>query len=322
MITISDVADYCGVSESTVSRVMNGNSKISKKTSELVLDAVKELGYTPIRKKKGKTKSHEITLVMPNTTLYTLGSTIREMSLTLYDVDYDIRIVNLHHNREITPEIALDLCKKNTAAIILYGCVVPDNAAEVFYRENVPTVVQQGNSRSMVSVCVNNYNGMRDAVSYVLSRGYERVGFIGWEPSDFNTKTRFDSFRNVMDEAGLDSTITSFSSLNMEGGYKTTEELYKTYKPDALVFAADIMAYGAIKYLKEENLKYPDDIGIMGFDDAYMSEVLGLTSMYQLLDENARLVIENLLWMIENNTVSPAKEVLLTPKLIIRDSLK
>ena len=308
MITISDVADYCGVSESTVSRVLSGNQKISKKTTDLVLKAVNELNYTPIRKKRETPKSEEIILVMPNTSLYTLGTTVKEMSLTLYEMDYDIRIVNLE--RTITPQIAKVLCKKNSAGIILYGCIVDEEAAEIFYAENVPAIVQQGDTSHLVSVCVNNYNGMRDAASYVLSRGYRDIAFIGWEPSDFNIKTRLESYRNTLDESGIDSTKVFFDAVHIDGGYQ------------AVIFAADVMAYGGIKYLHEAGLRYPEDIGIIGFDDAFLSEVIGLTSMYQLLEEIAHQVIENLLWMIENNTVAPAKEILLTPKLVIRNSLR
>ena len=322
MITISDVAKECGVSVSTVSRVMNGNDKISRKTTEEVLQTIKRLGYTPLRKKRIKAISDEITLVMPNTSLYTLGTTVKDISLTLYEMDYDIRIVNLHHEREITPEIANELCKKNTAGIILYGCIVPEESAKVFFRENVPALVQQGDTSSLVAVCVNNYNGMRDAVNYVLSRDYKKIGFIGWNPVDFNIRARTDSFRNVMEIAGLNPSMTCFNSLNIEGGYAAMKEMLTVHSPEVIVFSADIMAYGGIQYLQEQGIAYPDDIGIIGFDDAYLSKVLGLTSMYQLLDENARLVIENLLWMIENKTVSPAKEILLTPKLVVRKSLR
>ena len=258
---------------------------------------------------------------MPNTSLYTLGSTVREMSLALYEMKFDIRIVNLHQIRKITPQIAKELCRKNTAGIILYGCIVPEDAAAVFYENNVPAVVQQGSTGHLVSVCVNNYNGMRDAVSYVISQGYKKVGFIGWEPVDFNIKARTDSFRNVMDETGLDASMTCYEQLNIDGGYLAMKQMVENYSPDAVVLSADIMAYGGIKYLHEKGIRYPEDLGIIGFDDAYLSQVLELTSMYQLLDENARLVIENLLWMIENKTVSPAKEILLTPKLIVRKSL-
>lgn len=322
MITISDVARHCGVNESTVSRVMNGSRKISQTTSRRVLQAVEELGYTPLRRHKNRRTSDEIILAIPNTSLYTLGSTVREMAFTLDEMDYDIRIVNLHRKRDITPETARELCRRNTAGIILYGCIVPREAAQVFYKRGVPTVVQQGSTGHLVSVCVNNYNGMRDAAAYVLSRGYERVGFVGWEPSDFNIKARLDSFRNVMDEAGLDGGITGFDTLNIEGGFTATGDLLEKYTVDAIIYAADIMAYGGIKFLKDEGIDYPDDIGLMGFDDAYMSEVLGLSTMYQLLDENADLVIENLLDMIANQTVAPAKEILLTPKLAVRRSLR
>ena len=322
MITLSDVARHCGVSESTVSRVMNGGRKISKTTSQRVLQAVEELGYTPLRKHKNRRASDEIALAIPNTSLYTLGSTVREMALTLEEMEYDIRIVNLRRKREITAETARELCRKNTAGIILYGCIVPKEAAQVFYRRNVPTVVQQGHTGHLVSVCVNNYNGMRDAAAYVLSRGYKQIGFVGWEPSDFNIKARLDSFRNTIEEAGLKSSLTGFGALNIDGGYAATAELLEKYALDAVIYAADIMAYGGIRFLRQEGIDYPRDIGIMGFDDAYMSEVLGLSSMYQLLDENADLVIENLLDMIAGQSVSSAKEILLTPKLVVRRSLR
>ncbi|MCF7942692.1 MAG: LacI family transcriptional regulator [Spirochaetia bacterium] len=322
MITISEVAEYCNVSESTVSRVVNGSTKISRATTDVVLKAIKELGYVPTRKKKEKSKSEELLLVMPNTSLYTLGTTVQEMSLTLYESEYDIRIVNLHQERLITPEIARQLCKKNTAGIILYGCIVDEEAAGVFYAQQVPTIVQQGDTSQLVSVCVNNYNGMRDAVLYVLSRDYTDIALVGWSPNDFNIRARTDSYRNTLDEAGIDSSRILMTELDIQGGYTAMKCLYEQGLPEVVVFAADILAYGGIKFLHEKGIRYPEDIGLIGFDDAYLSEVLGLTSMYQLLQENARLVIENLLWMITHKTVSPPKEILLTPRLVVRNSLR
>ena len=321
MVTISDVARHCGVNVSTVSRVLNGKAVISQETSRRVLRAVDELGYIPIRKHCGR-ESDVITLVMPDPTLYTLGATLKEMSITMGELNYDIRIVNLHRQREIDSDTARMLCAKNTAGIILYGCVVPEKAASVFYNKNIPTIVQQGSSSHLMSVCVNNYNGMRDAVTYVLSRGYENIGFVGWEPSDFNIKARLDSYRNVIEEARLNADKSVFCPLNLEGGYQATKNLIEGGSVDAIVYAADVLAYGGVKYLRDVNLRYPDDIGLMGFDDAYMTEFLGLSTMYQLLNENADLVIENLLRMIASGNISPPREILLTPRLVVRDSLR
>ncbi len=322
MITITDVANHCGVSISTVSRVLNGNPRISRERTEQVLKAVKELGYTPIRKTRKTKRNDEIILVMPNPSLYTLGTTIKDITITLQQVDYDIRIVNLHFERLITKDIASDLCDKNAAGIIIYGCSVPLDAAKVFYERNVPTVVQQGHTSNLVSICVNNYSGMRDSLSYVLSRGYKRVGFVGWEKTDFNIQERVDSFKNMLTSADLEPDMISLRRLNIEGGYDAMKEMMNTYEPEAVVFSADIMAYGGLKYLREQGLRMKDDVGIIGFDDAYLSEVIGLTTMYQLLEENVNLVIENLMAMIEQDTVFEAKEVQLTPRLVVRNSLR
>ncbi|MDC7222075.1 MAG: LacI family DNA-binding transcriptional regulator [Spirochaetales bacterium] len=323
MVTISDVASYCGVNESTVSRVLNNSSKISRETTERVKEAVKILGYKPVRKRIKKKAPRNITFVIPNTALYTLGGTLKEFSATLHDTDYEIHIFNLHQRRDVDVELAELLCKKDTAGLILYGCIIPEDAAKVFYANNMPVVAEQSHTSHLVSYCVNNYNGIRDAVNYVVSRGYRRIGFIGWKPEDFNIRERYNSYKNVMEEHDLERDMIYFGpQLDMMGGYEATDHLWEMYKPEVLVFAADILAYGGIKYLKEQGISYPNDIGLIGFDDAYPSELLGLTSMYQLLDENAHLVMESLMDMIKNKTVHPAKEVLLTPKLIRRDSLK
>lgn len=322
MITITDVAKYCDVSESTVSRVLNGNTRISSRTAEKVFEAVDTLGYVPIRKTRSVKRSQEILLVMPNPSLYTLGTTVKDMTLTLEQSDIDLRIMNLHHERTITRETARRLCRKNSAGIILYGCIVPEEAAEVFYAENVPVVVQQGHTNHLVSICVNNYNGMREASSYVVSRGYKKIGFIGWEKTDFNVLERRESFENVMRRSDLSPKLQSYGRLNIEGGYRAMKEMMEAMRPDAVVFAADVMAYGGIQYLNERQLSYPSDVGLIGFDDAYLSGVVGLTTMYQLLEENVRLVLEHLLDMIEQKTVFEAKEVLLTPRLVVRRSLR
>ncbi|MCF7946889.1 MAG: LacI family transcriptional regulator, partial [Spirochaetia bacterium] len=62
--------------------------------------------------------------------------------------------------------------------------------------------------------------------------------------------------------------------------------------------------------------------GIMGFDDAYLSEVIGLTTMYQLLDAKLRIVMVHLLRMIHEKKNAEPEEVLITPRLVVRTSLK
>lgn len=319
-ITIKDVAKACGVNVSTVSRVINNDTRISQETARKVKKAVEELGYKPLRKKSVPNK--EIILAIPNTGIYTIGATLDYLSKHLKEKDYDIRIVNLRFDRQITTTIAEDLCKKNPSGIILYGCYVPEAAAKVFYKHNIPTIVRHGETQHLISVCVNNYNGIQEAVKYVISRGYKKVGFIGWQPTDHNTHTRHVSFTNALTDAGLNSDIMVNKTLDVAGGYESTKEMIEKYQPEVIVYAADILAYGGIQYLREENMTYPDDIGLIGFDDSIPSAALGLTTMYELIEETAELVMDNLLEMINQKKFLPPREILLTPKLIIRDSLK
>lgn len=127
----------------------------------------------------------------------------------------------------------------------------------------------------------------------------------------------------AMTNAGLDpDMIFNDCFLDEKGGYLATVEMMKSYKPDAILYASDILAYGGMSYLRREKLSFPDDLGIMGFDNAALSETFGLTTMSEMIEDTAHLVLENLLGMIENKTIYAPKEINLTPQLIIRDSLR
>lgn len=319
-VTIKDVAKECGVNVSTVSRVINNDNRISEATTIMVNEKIKEMGYTPLRKKKKSTK--EIILAIPNIRIYTLGNTINYLATMFNENNYDIRLVDLENERNITTDIAQMLCNKKSAGIILYGCYVPHESANVFYQNKIPTVVRHGKTQDLISISVNNYNGIQDACSYVISRGYSKIGFIGWHPTDHNIKSRHNSFINFMKDAGLDSSIIEFGTLDINGGYNATKNIIQKHNPKAIVYSADIQAFGGIQYLRENNLSYPGDIGLIGFDDAPLSKVFGLTSMCELIEETAQLVMENLFTMINEEKFLPPREILLTPKLMVRDSLK
>jgi len=319
-ITINDVAKACGVNVSTVSRVLNNDSRISTETVEKVNKAVQELGYKPLRRRKKS--SQEIILAIPNTGIYTIGATLDFLSNRLKEKDFDIRIMNLKRTRDITVQIAESICTKNPAGVILYGCYVSKEAAKVFEKHKIPAIVRHGETQHMISVCVNNYNGIQEAMKFAIGRGYKKFGFVGWNPSDHNVHTRQNSFLNALRDADIDDYHIVGYELNGIGGYKSTQELLQTFNPDIIIYAADILAYGGIEYLNEKGISYPDDIGIIGFDDSIPSAALGLTTMDELLEETAELVMDNLLSMIENKSFPPPREVLLTPRLVVRRSTK
>ncbi len=96
----------------------------------MVMEKVNELGYQPLRKKR--IASSEIIVAIPNTKIYTFGNTLNFLSSHLSHKNYDIRLVNLQLERVITKGTALSLCEKKPAGIILYGCYVEEESAEIF----------------------------------------------------------------------------------------------------------------------------------------------------------------------------------------------
>jgi LacI family transcriptional regulator len=96
--------------------------------------------------------------------------------------------------------------------------------------------------------------------------------------------------------------------------------------PQAIFFGCDDMAAGGYKYLKQHGFKVPEDMGIMGFDNTAVAEVLDLTTMDQSIELKCQIVVSYLLGRlgyIDRNTYSDVRnEMSITPKLIIRTSLK
>ena len=99
--------------------------------------------------------------------------------------------------------------------------------------------------------------------------------------------------------------------------------MFSKYRPDAIFYACDTMAFGGYKYLYENNISIPEDIGIVGFDDLKFASVIGLTTMNQFIDSKAKIAISYLLDRLSGKIQTPQEEeICVTPQLSIRSSTK
>jgi LacI family transcriptional regulator len=214
---------------------------------------------------------------------------------------------------------------KKIDALIISSATIDEESVEYFRSLDIPVVLLQSRCPQEKSISTNNYQGALDAVNFMITRGYKKIGFIGWEPEDDHLVDRFHGYKNAIEKAnlGFHSDLTAFSSLSVEGGYEATARLFEHAAPDGIFYACDSMAYGGYRYFLEKDIRIPADIGIVGFDDLEFSSVLGLTTMKQYIHNKVKLAIAYLLDRLTGNIESPSnEEISITPKLVFRNSTK
>jgi len=324
-VTIHDIASLACVSPSTVSRVMNHPGIVNGKTREAVFNAIEQLEYIPQAAIQSEPEKKSIIgLAVPDINLPMLGGIIRDLNSELAATEYDLLLINMKGERLVSRFFIENTnYRKKIDAIIIFSAVMDEASVDYFRAINVPVVIIQNRCSKEKSISTNNYLGAFDAVKYLISRKYEKIAFIGWEPEDGHLNDRFYGYKNALEKAGIvfDPEMAVYASLNVEGGFSATKNLFKKVKPDAIFYACDSMAFGGYKYFAETGISIPGDVGVIGFDDYEMASVVGLTTMKQFIGVKSRMAVSYLLDRLSGRIKTPnAEEVCITPRLVVRGS--
>ncbi|MCM3720212.1 LacI family DNA-binding transcriptional regulator [Fictibacillus phosphorivorans] len=274
MVTLKDVAKRAGVSVSTASYSINGSSLITKETKQKVLLAAKEIGYRtngPAKNLKEK-KTNIIGLFLSGFT----GPFFTDMMEGIQDVviqnGYELMVYASDDNHRLLVERYVD------GAIIL-NHHMEDSFLKAIADEKLPCVVLDREIKTpfINHVLLPNEQGSAMAVRYLLEKGHNRIGYMAGSRESYDGEMRLKGFKTEMKKYNrsfsrkdlLRADFTESSGYLAMSQYieKRTQDV-----PTAFICANDEMAMGAIRAIKEKNLKIPDDIAIVGFDDIYVSK--------------------------------------------------
>ncbi|MBS4177857.1 LacI family DNA-binding transcriptional regulator [Lederbergia citrea] len=273
MVTLKDVAKRAGVSVSTASYSINGSSLITKDTKEKVLTAAKEIGYRPngLAKNLKEQKTNIIGLFLSGFT----GPFFNDMVEGIQDIvmknNYELVVCATSDTHRLLVERYVD------GAIIL-NYHMEDELLASLANERLPCVVLDRELQNpyIKSVLLPNEEGSIIAVRYLLEKGHKRFGYIAGSEESYDGETRLQGFRNELYHQGVvfsdqDLIRADFTEIS---GYEEMRRYLSESDgnlPTAIVCANDEMALGAIKAIQEKNLKVPEEIAVVGFDDIYMS---------------------------------------------------
>lgn len=334
-ITSKQVAERAGVSQTTVSFVLNQveNSNISEETRQRVLDAARELDFVPDVRAQAlaRGRSNNIALILTNphrqifvdeyvpTILTGLTEVTRKHGFRIL-----VEFVSSTSNSDAYRNLIQG--KEVAGVIVNLNAKMTDDVEQIlgYVRDQVPIVTLDAVHPDVCSVMVNKVGGTRTIVQHLVNLGHRRIACITYGPlQDAHPANRLRAYRTVLEEAGIayDENLVRVGAFDPETGYEAMKSLLATERITALYAMNDVMAFGAMAAIREAGLRVPEDIAVVGFDDIRLARYSTppLTTMYEPNVEHGRRAGEMLVDLINGITPSE-KHVLLDTRMIIRQS--
>ncbi|WP_276356181.1 LacI family DNA-binding transcriptional regulator [Cohnella caldifontis] len=338
MATRKEVADLAGVSEATVSRVLNGVGPIRESTRDRVLDAAERLGYhlNAVASSFARGRSGNLGVVLPHVPKVHLFSTyyfseiLSGIGQTVHERGYGLLLL-FRNPAEEYDYVSLFRTRRIDAAVILGASSLPAEVAGIrkAAEEGLPCCVmdQHFPEFSIGKIAADHVEGAYRAVRHLLGKGYRSIGFLNGAPQYSNSADRLTGYRKALQEAGIepDDSLVYPGNYSWTSGNAAAERVHADFdRLDALFVANDRMAIGLMKGLRDRGCALPDDLAIAAYDDsdaARMSEP-PLTSVRVPFYEMGRLAAEKVLDQATKTPTGDAEPFSeqLTPTLVIRQS--
>ena len=169
------------------------------------------------------------------------------------------------------------LQERNVDGVIFMGVNLDEEILNRLREFECPVILAQQGVESdfceFTTITDDSYHAAIDVTNFLIHEGHKRIAYIGGEENDYtNGKLRLQGFLDTMKENGLevpDSYIVQ-GEFSLEGGKKGMEKIYENnlLLPTAVISGCDLIAVGAIRYLKSAKIKVPEEVSIFGFDDS------------------------------------------------------
>jgi DNA-binding LacI/PurR family transcriptional regulator len=302
--TIYDVAEYSGTSISTVSRVLNSPDKVSVETRHKVLAAIDVLEFVPKAEARARALRHNgrIGVITPFFTAPSFVQRLRGLAGELSRKNYELVIYTVDSVDRLEGYLSSLPLTGNLDGLVIMSLPVEDDYVNHLLKHNIPTVLIEFPNKKLNSVEIDDAAGGRMVAEYLIAKGHRRIAFLGDtdlpEYAIHPVSLRLVGFRQGLQDDGitLEDEFVRLAPYTMEQTRQVAIELLNTATPPTAVFAAtDFQALSVIKVAHQLDVKIPEELAVIGFDDLDMAEYADLTTVRQHLDESGRLAIEILL---------------------------
>jgi LacI family transcriptional regulator len=330
--TQNDVAKRAGVSQATVSLVLNNvsNSNIPEETRLRVLKAIDELAYRPntlaSSLRLGKTQT--LGLILPDSANPFFAEVSRSIESAAFEQNYNLILCNTEGDVERELLYVDVLCSRQVDGIIFVAVGDQSDSLQRVLCKNIPVVMIDRDlpGTQVDAVLTDNRLGGFQATQHLIDLGHRRIGYIAGPSSVTPSAGRGEGYLTALAERNIsaEASLLSRGDFHPYSGWSAARTMLSLPEPPTAIFAGnDLMAIGALRAITEAGLQVPENISLVGFDNIELASYTNppLTTVAQPIHEAGRTAVNFLLERIREPNLS-FRRVILPTSLIIRNSSK
>jgi LacI family transcriptional regulator len=330
MITIKEIAKLADVAQSTVSKALNDRPDVSPETKRKIIEIAKQYNFVPNAFGKGlKSRTTEnIGVIFCRESQPLSGNPF--YSRVLEGIEAELAMNNYNLVLQLIPESQQEMLPKMVRQRQVDGLILAGIFQEQFIKNilsnNIFVVLIDPKilTNNCSQVLIDNEHGAFTATQYLIQKGHRRIGFISGDLERLSFKQRFNGYKKALEYNNIAVDKALIQTGGLEKGYDHVKSLLMLDNRPTAVFAAnDINAIHGYKAIQEQNLKIPDDVSIIGFDDIDLAKysMPSLTTVRVYKEELGSIGVRTLLQMINGESKTPVTTIVPT-RLIERESVK
>ena len=331
-LTLKDIAKELGISVSTASRALKEHPDIAKDTIRAVKEYAEAHNYVPnfLAVNFRKSRTFNIGLIVPELVHHFFSTVISGVIDEAKKYGYNVLVSqsnDLLHDEKIACRAMLASSVDGLLISISNETLEGDHLLD-FISEGKPVVQfdKITDKLDTPKVTVDDLEGAYNAVGHLIKQGYKRIAHLRGRENVKNANERFQGYFKALTDNNMQTSsnwIKSCIAISEQEGYDFAKELMESPNPpDAIFCITDLVALGVIKYLKESGYTIPEQVGVMGFSNWKLAEVVspGLSSVdqhgYNMGIKSVKLLIE----LIQNHDLENQATLELKTNLVVRES--
>jgi DNA-binding LacI/PurR family transcriptional regulator len=330
---LAEVAQKVGVSEATVSRVLNGKAGVSESTREAVLTALDVLGYERPTQLRGD-RARLIGLVLPElqnpifpALAEVIGGALAQRGFTPVlctpnDLSFSRTAGGLSEADYV--DMLLD---QHASGVVFAGghyaeLAAPHDHYRLLHSRGIPVVLVNAAIDNLDFPCVSTDDIIAASQSFrhLESLGHERIGLVLGPEDHMPSRRKLAAYLEHVDRAGLVVAPVEHTLFSLEGGQAATTRMLRQ-GVTGIICASDVLALGAIRAVRRAGLSVPGDVSVVGFDDSSWLNCTDppLTTVRQPIESMGKAAVALLVNQMESVAMHH-EELLFEPELVVRGS--
>jgi LacI family transcriptional regulator len=324
---IREIARRAKVSTATVSRAINRVPTVDPQLAKRVWKVVDELGYYPNTQARALVlgRSRIFGLIVSEITNPFFPEIVQTFENLAVENNYEILLTSTVHDPKRMESSVRRMIERRVDGVAILTFGMEESLIEHLRYRKVPLVfVDVGpDVAGIANIRINYLNGIRQAVQHLAALRHTRIAFISGPQDLKSAAARRDAFKSSMAEIGLSPDLIVVGNHKLEGGMNALRELHALNQPPTAVLCSnDMTAIGVMREAYERNIKIPDELSVIGFDDIHLTEftIPPLTTVQMSQHELAKIAFKALLNVVDEPRTQERQRYELITTLVLRRS--